>query len=104
MEIKILWSDSALVQLEEIFDFHKTQASYKIARNLVKSIVQKVLILETNPFLGVKELLLSDRFFEYRYLIYKNYKIIYRNAENLVRINMVFDCRQNPSRLEGLSE
>jgi plasmid stabilization system protein ParE len=104
MEIKILWSDSALGQLEEIYDFHKIQASYKIARNLVKSIVQKVLILETNPLLGVKEPLLLDRSFEYRYLIYKNYKIIYRYAENLVKINLVFDCRQNPIKMDGMKD
>ena len=104
MEIKIIWSDSALVQLEEIFDFHKTQASYKIAQNLVKSIVQKVLILETNPLLGVKEPLLSGKSFEYRYLIHKNYKIIYRYVENLVRINMVFDCRQNPIRMDEMKD
>lgn len=104
MEIKILWSDSALVQLEEIFDFHKTQAGYKIARNLVKSIVQKVLILETNPFLGVKEHLLLDRPFEYRFLIFKNYKIIYRYTENFVKINMVFDCRQNPTKMDGMKD
>jgi plasmid stabilization system protein ParE len=35
MEIKILWSDSALAQLEEIFDYHKTKASSAVARNLV---------------------------------------------------------------------
>ena len=104
MEIKILWSDSALAQLEEIFDYHKTKASSAIARNLVRSIIQKALILESNPFVGVKEPLLSDRPYEYRYLVEKNYKIIYRFNDNLVRINTVFDCRQNPIKLEGLKD
>ena len=104
MEIKILWSDSSLAQLEEIFDYHKTKASSAIARNLVRSIIQKALILESNPFVGVKEPLLSDRPYEYRYLVEKNYKIIYRFNDNLVRINTVFDCRQNPIKLEGLKD
>jgi len=104
MEIKILWSDSALAQLEEIFDYHKTKASSAIARNLVRSIIQKALILESNPLVGVKEPLLSDRPFEYRYLVEKNYKIIYRFNDNLIRINTVFDCRQNPVKLEGLKD
>ncbi|MDP3643624.1 MAG: type II toxin-antitoxin system RelE/ParE family toxin [Bacteroidota bacterium] len=104
MEIKILWSDSALAQLEEIFDYHKTKASSAIARNLVKSIIQKALILESNPFIGVKEPLLADRLFEYRYLVEKKYKIIYRYNDNLIRINTVFDCRQNPDKLERLTD
>ncbi len=104
MEIKILWSDSALAQLEEIFDYHKTKASSAIARNLVRSIIQKALVLESNPLVGVKEPLLSDRPFEYRYLVEKNYKIIYRFNDNVIRINTVFDCRQNPVKLEGLKD
>ena len=104
MEIKILWSDSALAELEEIFDYHKTKASSSIARNLVKLIVQKAQTLESNPFVGVKEPLLSNRPFEYRYLVVKSYKIIYRFNDNLIRINTVFDCRQNPDKLEGLED
>lgn len=104
MEVKILWSDTALVQLEDIFDYHKTNISSKIARNLVKSIVQKAQILESNPFIGVKEPLLSNRPFEYRYLVVKNYKIIYRFNDQFIKINMVFDCRQNPIKLKELKD
>jgi plasmid stabilization system protein ParE len=102
MEVKILWSESALAQLEEIFEFHKTRASATVARNLVKTIIQNTMIMESNPFIGVKEPLLSDRSFEYRYLIVKNYKIIYRYDDNIVRINMIFDCRQDPGKMVGL--
>lgn len=104
MEVKILWSDSALAQLEEIFEFHKTKASSSVARNLVKAIIQNTMILESNPFIGVKEPLLLGRSFEYRYLIIKNYKIIYRYSDNIVRINMIFDCRQDPGKMVGLKE
>lgn len=104
MEIKILWSDSALEQLEKIFDYHKTAASPEIARKLVKSIIRKALILETNPMMGAKEPLLANRAIEYRYLVEKNYKIIYRFDGQFIRINMVFDCRQNPTRMEVISD
>ena len=104
MEMKILWSDSALADLEEIFEYHKTKASSDIARNLIKSIIQKTQILESNPLLGVKESLLCDRPFEYRYLIVKNYKIIYRFNDKLIKINAIFDCRQSPNKLESLKD
>ncbi|MDP2114651.1 MAG: type II toxin-antitoxin system RelE/ParE family toxin [Bacteroidota bacterium] len=104
MEIKILWSDSALADLEEIFDYHKAKSSPGIARNLVKSIIQKAQILESNPLLGVKEPLLSARAFEYRYLVEKNYKIIYRFNDNLIKVNTIFDCRQSPNKLESLKD
>lgn len=104
MEIKILWSDSSLAQLEDIFDYYKMKASVSISRKLVKSIVQKTLILESEPLIGAKEPLLANRPFEYRYLVEKNYKIIYRFNDHLIRIMTVFDCRMNPVRLKNLKD
>jgi plasmid stabilization system protein ParE len=104
MEVKILWSDTALAQLEDIFDFHKITANHAVAIKLVKSIVQKTLILQSTPLLGVKEPLLSEKSFEYRFLVEKNYKIIYRFNDNLIRIITIFDCRQNPSKLRKVKD
>lgn len=102
MGMKILWSDSALADLEEIYDYYQSKASYIVAKSLVKAIIQKTLILESNPFVGIKESLLSDRPDEYRYLIYKNYKIIYRCNDNRIIIITVFDSRQDPIKIKGL--
>jgi len=84
MEVRVLWTDSALSQLEDIYDYKK--------------------ILEANPLIGGKESLLSERPFEYRFLIKNNYKIIYRFNENLIRIISVFDCRQNPKKIVNITE
>lgn len=104
MGMRILWSDSALAELEEIFDYYQAKASSIVARSLVKAIIQKTIILKSNPFVGVKESLLSDRPDEYRYLIYKNFKIIYRCNDNLIVIITVFDSRQNPLKIKGLKD
>ncbi|HAH24051.1 MAG TPA: type II toxin-antitoxin system RelE/ParE family toxin [Prolixibacteraceae bacterium] len=104
MGMKIRWSDSASAELEELFDYYRANVSLIVARKLLKAIIQKTLILESNPFVGVKEPLLSDRPDEYRYLVYKNYKIIYRCNDNLVVIITVFDSRQNPIKLKGLKD
>lgn len=37
MGMKILWSDSALADLEEIYDYYQSKAGSIIARSLVKN-------------------------------------------------------------------
>lgn len=104
MEVKVLWTDSALSQLEDIYDYYKLNASTRIAKKLVKTLVEETIVLESNPLIGVKEPLLSEKHYEYRFLVKNNYKIIYRFNENLIRIISVFDCRQNPKKLEKITE
>jgi toxin ParE1/3/4 len=104
MGLKILWTDFALAQLEGIYDYYKHNATTQVAKKLVKFIVKESLILAKKHLLGQKEPLLSHKVYEYRYLVLNNYKIIYRFTENLITIVSVFDCRQNPQKIEGLSE
>ncbi len=104
MEMRLLWTDKALTQLEKIFDYYKVQASPEIAKKLIVSLIKGAVILETNPLAGMKEPLLAERAFEYRYIVKKSYKIIYRVDRNFIKIITVFDCRQNPEKLKGLVE
>lgn len=104
MEVKVLWTDTSLVQLQEIFDYYSFNASSSVASKIVKRIVKRSILLKSNPFIGVKEALLTDRPFEYRFLVVNNYKIIYRFNDNIIRIVSVFDCRQNPQKMENLKE
>ncbi len=59
-------------------------------------------ILIENPKLGQKEILLENREIEYGYLVEANWKIIYSIDEKnkTVRIADVFDCRQEPEKIE----
>lgn len=102
MEIEINWTRTAEVQLEHIFIYHKSQASEKIARNLVEKIVQRTIQLKTQPNSGPKEPLLDGRKNIFRYLIEGNYKIIYWQLEGVINIAAVFDCRQNPELIRNL--
>ena len=77
MELKIYWTAFAEKQLEEIFQYHQEKASYRIAKELVNGIYNETLTLRHQPQIGQVEELLKDRKQEYRYLVYKNYKIIY---------------------------
>ena len=52
--------------------------------------------------MGQIEILLKERKTTYRYLIFKNYKIIYSidPKKRFIKIADVFDTRQNPSKIE----
>jgi toxin ParE1/3/4 len=102
MEIRIEWSELSERQLKDIFDYYSIKASTRVARKIINRIIDRVGILESNPFSGPKEELLSDYPEEFRYLVESNYKIIYWKKENLVTIASVFDCRQNPDKIKKI--
>jgi plasmid stabilization system protein ParE len=104
MEVKIFWTEFAINQLEQIFDFYKYKENIIVAKKIITQIIDSTTLLEKNPFLGAKEPLLTERKKDYHYLVEGNYKIIYWIEENYVKISSVFDCRQNPTKMsEGTS-
>jgi len=92
------------MQLEHNYSYYKIKFSTTIARKSIKAIIEKTIILELNPKVGTIEPLLTERQYEYRFLIEKNYKIIYRYSDHNVKIILVSDCRRNPVKLERLSD
>lgn len=101
MALIVYWTQITEDKLDGIFNYYKLKASLIIAQNLVNGIVDTTIDLNKNPQIGQTEMLLSDRFHKFRYLVYKNYKIIYWINENKHRIEIVnvFDCRQNPNKI-----
>ncbi len=102
MTLKIIWSEFAETQLDEIYDYYKNKASSKIAKKLLKGIINETQKLIKTPLIGQEEELLKGREINYRYLVFKNYKLIYSvDMENgFVKIADVFDTRQNPPKLK----
>ena len=101
MEIVVVWSDSAIDELRDIYDYFRSKAGNRIADKMVNAIVDQTLILEQSPRIGQIEELLTYLNMEIRYLISSNYKIVYMIDENLITIATVFDCRQNPKKLKN---
>jgi len=101
MELIVYWTQIAEDKLDDIFKYYKLKASLNIAQNLVNGIVDITIDLNNNPQIGQREILLKNRFQEFRYLIYKNYKVIYwiNGPKNRIEIVNIFDCRQNPDKL-----
>jgi plasmid stabilization system protein ParE len=104
MELEVYWTQFAEDKLTDIFEYYKFNAGIKVAQKLVNGIIDESLKLIKNPFIGQKEDLLIDRIQEYRYLFFKNYKIIYWVDEinKMVLVSHVFDTRQNPIKINRL--
>ncbi|SEN88232.1 Plasmid stabilization system protein ParE [Flavobacterium sp. CF108] len=102
MELKIYWTDFAKKELKDIFDYYKKEANLSVARKLVIGITKETIKLQGQSEIGQKEELLENYSKEIRYLIFKNYKIIYwiNSERNSIEILDVFDTRQNPINIK----
>ena len=102
MEFEVIWSDSAELQLDQIFDYYIEHASYRVAKDLILGIISEPNKLLKNVEIGQIEDLLLDRENKYRYIIYKSYKIIYSIdiSNRQIKVADVFDTRQNPIDLK----
>ncbi|MBU0487926.1 MAG: type II toxin-antitoxin system RelE/ParE family toxin [Bacteroidetes bacterium] len=102
MEIRIIWSELSVNQIQGIFEYYSKEAGSRIAKRIVNKIIERVAVLKHNPQAGQKEELLVDYPEDFRYLVDGNYKIIYWIKEGLITIASVFDCRQNPEKLKNV--
>ena len=101
MALKIYWTVFSKSELQKIFDYYKEKAGIRISRRLIDEIIAETYRLSEQPLIGQQEELLSDRKEGFRYLVYRNYKIIYWINVELKRIEIVdvFDTRQNPLKI-----
>ena len=102
MNYEIIWSNFAENQLDEIFEYYVEKASLRVAKNLLQELLTEPNRIVDNPEMFQIEDLLIDREDTYRYLICKNYKIIYSVDQKLklIKIADVFDTRQNPTKIK----
>jgi len=104
MKLKVIWSEFAEKQLDEIFQYYFENISELTARNIAKNILIQTEKLSQSPLIGQEEDLLRARKLDYRYIIYTNYKIIYTVdlPNKLVKISDIFDTRQNPIKIKRI--
>jgi plasmid stabilization system protein ParE len=101
MEIKILWTDFAKSAVRSIYDYYLEHVSRSLSRKLVIGIVTETKQLQYQPTMGTLEPLLEKDSRNFRYILYKSYKIIYwfNEDRNAIEIVDVFDSRQNPIKI-----
>jgi len=102
MAFQIIWSDQAEIELDKIYEYYCENASVRVAQNLLQKIISEPEKLLLIPEISQREELLLDRENEYRYLVFKNYKLIYYidKKAKLIKIADVFDTRQNPIKIK----
>ncbi len=102
MELTVFWTEFAKDKLDDIFEYYKLKSrSVKVAIKLVDGIIDHTIGLEKQPYIGQLEELLSYRPQNFRYLVFKSYKIIYwiNEPKNRIDIAHVFDTRQDPIKI-----
>lgn len=104
MELKLYWTEFSKNELEKIFEYYKNKVGITQAKKLINEIYIETLELKKQPKIGQVEEQLKDRNQEFRYLVIKNYKIIYWINEEKMQIEIfdVFDTRQNPIKIKRL--
>lgn len=97
--MKIIWTDFAIENLKNIFDYYTINKNKKLAHEIRTQILKSTKQLKNHPESGQIEFNLKKLNQNHRYLVSGNYKIIYRIIENQIVINDVFDTRQNPDKM-----
>ncbi len=102
MELEVYWLELAENKLEEIYNYYSIKASKKIAKKLINGIVDTTIGIDKQPEIGQIENNLSNRHQHFRYLVFKNYKIVYWINYDSKRIEIanIFDTRQDPQKLD----
>ncbi|MDR1436641.1 MAG: type II toxin-antitoxin system RelE/ParE family toxin [Candidatus Symbiothrix sp.] len=98
----IKWTNKASLRLQSIHDYYQEVSNGKVAKNIIKEILNATKILSKYPQIAAVEPYLNNSPQVYRSLVVKpDYKIIYFiDGENIV-IATIWNCRQNPENMRA---
>jgi len=98
----IIFSDYALMQLEKIYYFLQSQ-NVNAAIHIHNHILDEIEKLKNFPQIAAIEPELLGLSHIYRSLVVrKRYKVVYYIKKNIIHISAIFDCRQDPRKLQDL--
>jgi len=97
--LAVVWTDSAVLALKDVFDNYLELASRSVAEKIRDAIVYRTEMLQQFKQIGQKEEMLKTLNKGHRYLLEYDHKIIYYNKGNNSYITDVFPVRMNPSKL-----
>jgi plasmid stabilization system protein ParE len=85
--------------LREIHKYYKENASIQVANRIKSNIFNATKPLLKNPDSGQIKLSLETLEEGHRYIVESNYKIVYKKVVQGILITDVFDCRQDPIKI-----
>ena len=86
-KVKIIWSDRALKDIEKIINYIAEDSEF-FAINFASKIINTVEILKDFPKTG--RIVPEYRDPKIREILYRNYRIVYKNENNIVEIITIF--------------
>lgn len=93
---KLLWSDKAVLDLQNIIDYLKYKWTDKEVRNFVRRLDKRLDLILINPKLFPKT---GKRKNIRRSVLTRHTTIYYETTDNLIQVVTLFDSRQNPKKL-----
>ena len=101
--MKLIYSEQALRQLQDILDFLVFTLEVPPAKALEirDQILDRANIILTNIYAGQKEEHLERLQLSHRRIIIGHYKIVYNIKDTYVLITDIFDSRQDPKKMKG---
>ena len=100
--MKIIWLTEARSHMRAAFSYGKQVFGLRVAIRFRDKVKNSSYRLSTHPYLGMKELALSDKDKSYRSLVvHSHYKLIYwvDEEQDTVFIAALWDTRRNPDDL-----
>ncbi|MCK5209264.1 MAG: type II toxin-antitoxin system RelE/ParE family toxin [Cyclobacteriaceae bacterium] len=94
--IKVEWTDTAKVALKSIFKFHSIN-SEQSAENIVNDIIDTA-----DSIVFAHQYQLDDVNPNYRRMIARQYKILYKEDQNIVLIMNVVSSKDDPKKIQKL--
>ncbi len=92
---EVIWTKNSEIQLQEILEFFtKRNKSGLYSRKLYTKFKTELLSVSKNPELGIK-----TKLDHIRGLIIEDYILFYEILEDRIMVLKVWDCRQNPDKL-----
>lgn len=96
--MKIVFTNSALNNLTDICDYYFLFVSVQMSKNIKNGIMNSILALEDNPFIGKVSIELQTKVDKriIRSIVSVNYRIYYEVQSDFIYILKIMDCRQEP--------
>ena len=92
---EIIWTNISEIQLQEILEFFNNRnKSREYSKKLYLKFKTELKTVAENPEVGIK-----TRLDQIRGLIIEDYILFYEILEDRILILKIWDCRQNPDKL-----